>query len=54
MAFNVRQIFAALNDGRVASIPRPSGMKQRSGRPRDLEDVDRLRQIQAAGNEGAS
>lgn len=36
---------------RVASIPHLIEMKQRSGRPRDLEDIGKLRQILAAGRD---
>lgn len=34
---------------RIASTPHLIEMKRRSGRPRDLENLDRLRQIPAAG-----
>lgn len=36
---------------RIASIPHLIEMKQRSGRPRDLEDIDKLRQILVAGRD---
>ena len=37
---------------RIASIPHLIEMKLRSGRPRDLEDIDRLQQILAAAGHG--
>lgn len=36
---------------RIASIPHLIEMKQRSGRPRDLQDIDKLRQILAAARD---
>lgn len=37
---------------RIASIPHLIEMKRRSARPRDLEDIDKLQQILAAGHGG--
>lgn len=45
MAFNVRQIFSALNDAEMDYV------MVGAGRPRDLEDIVKLRQILAAGED---
>lgn len=51
MAFNIRQIFAALNAAQVA-IPHLIDMKRRAGRPRDLDDIQKLEAIaRGAGSE---